>query len=88
MKDILAILWMRVQIFFYESLRCIPEFIGKVFDCISKFMYLYLMDSYKRTDFRNFVASKVRKLKQKDDPDMELVVRKCSELYQWMCDNQ
>jgi hypothetical protein len=88
MKDTLEILRLRFQVFLSESLICVSEGTGKVFNYTSKFRYLYLMNDYKRTDYRNLVAAQIRELKSKDDPNMELAIERVSELYKWMCDNQ
>jgi len=88
MKDTLEILWLRFQITRFNFQRCILESIGLVHEYISKFIYLYLMDEYKRTDYRNFLKGRIRELKAINDPNMELSIRKTSEIYQWMCDNQ
>lgn len=51
-------------------------------------MYLYLMDDYKRMQYRNGVAAHIREMRYKDDPDLELAIERVAELYKWMCENQ
>jgi len=88
MKDTLAILWIETQILIYKSLTFLANSYSAILDQIPRFMYLYLMDEYKKTDYRNVVASRIRELKSKNDPNMELAIERVSKLYKWMCDNQ
>lgn len=89
MKERFEIIWMQVQIAFYESLTLLANFFSiTVLDNIAKFMYLYLMDDYKRLQYRNGVAAHIREMRYKNDPDLELAIERVTQLYRWMCDNQ
>jgi hypothetical protein len=88
MKDTLEILWALILATSLTFYKYILEVVGLVQRYIFRFMYLYLMNDYQKTDYRNFVAGRVRELKSYNDPNLELTSRKTSELYQWMCDNQ
>lgn len=89
MKERLEIIWMQVQIVVYESLTRLANFFSvSVLDNTAKFMYLYLMDDYKRMQYRNGVAAHIKEMRYKSDPDLELAIERVTELYRWMCDNQ
>lgn len=82
-------MWMQTQIALYKSLTFLADFISvNILDNSAKFMYLYLMDDYKRMEYRNGVAAQLRELKAQADPDLDLAIERVTELYMWMCDNQ
>lgn len=82
-------MWMQTQIALYKSLTFLADFISvNILDNSAKFMYLYLMDDYKRMEYRSGVAAQLRELKAQADPDLDLAIERVTELYMWMCDNQ
>jgi len=48
------------------------------------------MDKYKRTEFKNQVATRLREIKSIEDPygDLNLTKEKIIKFYAWMCKNQ
>lgn len=69
---------------------CKYHLVTLFFEYSSKFMYLFMMNDDKRTDFRNQVASRIRDLKSLEDPldEMSLAKIKIIEFYAWLCKNQ
>lgn len=60
------------------------------FEYSSKFMYLFMMNSEKKEDFRNQVVSRIRHLRSLEDPldEMSLTKIKVIEFYAWLCKHQ
>ncbi len=89
MKEQFEIMWMQVQISFYESLTLLANsFSVNVLDNTAKFIYLYLMNDYERMQYRNEVAAHIREMRYRNDPNLDLAIERVAELYKWMCDNQ
>lgn len=88
MKDLLAILWIECQIILYRLLTCFADTYTKLTRHIPRFVYLYLMDDYKKMQYRNSIAALIKEMRSKDDSNMDLAIEKTTELYKWMCQNQ
>jgi len=78
------------QVLLFQLSILISNLITKFYEYISRFMYLYLMDKYKRTEFKNQVATRLREIKSIEDPygDLNLTKEKIIKFYAWMCKNQ
>lgn len=56
---------------------------------LHKFMYLHLMDEYKRTDARNYIANVIKRLKDNnEDGSRDEEIADNVEMYKWMCVNR